>query len=76
MSDDDLSINLNRSEALVLFELLTRYSDSDRLEIEDQAEQRVLWDICCSLESSLSEPLHPEYKSFLEDARDLVRDKT
>ena len=75
MSEDDISISLNRSEALVLFDLLSRYSKSDRLEIEDQAEQRVLWDICSSLESSLNEPLHPEYTSFLQSARDLVRDK-
>jgi hypothetical protein len=42
MSDAQLNISLTRSEALVLFELVARYSESDCLEIEDQAEQRVL----------------------------------
>ena len=54
MSDDKFSISLSRSEALVLFDLRSRYSETDRIEIEDQAEQRVLWDVCCLLESGLS----------------------
>ena len=74
MSDDKFSISLSRSEALVLFDLLSRYSETDRIEIEDQAEQRVLWDVYCLLESGLSEPLHPEYKALLKEAREQVRD--
>ena len=75
MNDDRLNISLTRSEALVLFDLLARYSESDRPDIEDQAEQRVLWDICCSLESGLTEPVHPDYRSLLQKARKRVRDK-
>jgi hypothetical protein len=33
-----VSVELSSDEALVLFDLLTRYSESDRLEIVDQAE--------------------------------------
>jgi len=75
MSNDHLSLRLTHSEALVLFELLSRYSESDRLQVEDQAEQRVLWNMCCSLESELSEPLLPDYKALLQAARDRIRDK-
>jgi hypothetical protein len=76
INEDKFNISLSRAEALVLFDLLSRYSESDRIEIEDQSEQRVLWDICCLLESGLSEPLQPEYKSLLLEAREQVRDKS
>ncbi len=76
MSDDKFCISLSRSEALVLFDLLTRYSETGRIEIRDQAEQRVLWDVCCLLESGLNEPLHPDYEARLQQAREKVRDET
>jgi len=38
-------------------ELLSRYSDSESLVIEDQAEQRALWNLLCVLERQLVEPL-------------------
>ena len=75
MSDDQFHIRLSLAEALVLFDFLSRYSNSDRLEIADQAEQRVLRDICCALESGLSEPLLPDYAKHLQKARDKVRDE-
>jgi hypothetical protein len=37
-------------EALVLFEFLSRFSDTDELRVEDQAEQRALSNLCCLLE--------------------------
>jgi hypothetical protein len=42
MIDESVAIELTSDEALVLFELLSRYSDSERLETVDQAEMRVL----------------------------------
>jgi hypothetical protein len=73
MGNDQFSMQLSRAEALVPFDFLSRYSDSDRLEIVDQAEQRVLWNMCCALESGLTEILHPDYKTLLQSARDAVR---
>jgi hypothetical protein len=40
--EDRIRIELSTDEALVLFEFLHRYGDSDTLEVADQAEQRVL----------------------------------
>ena len=47
---EDVTITLSRAQALVLFEFLSRFSDDRKLEVQDQAEQRVLWDMCCDLE--------------------------
>lgn len=74
MTDENASLNLNQDQALVLFEFLWRFSDTDQLSIEDQAEQRVLWDLCCDLERQLVAPLKPDYKNLLEEARARVRD--
>ena len=75
MSEVKVTIELTPAEALVLFEFLTRFSDKEVLEIEDQAEARVLWDMCCLLERQLVEPFMPSYGQLLEKARDEVRDK-
>lgn len=70
-----VQIELTSDEALVLFELLSRYSDSESLVIEDQAEQRALWNLLCVLERQLVEPLRPEYVDLLQRARERLRDK-
>lgn len=44
VADELIKIEPNSNEALVLFEFLSRYSDTQQLVIEDQAEQRVLWE--------------------------------
>jgi hypothetical protein len=72
----DVKLTLKRSHALVLFEFLSRYSEDRKLEIRDQSEQRVLWDLCCDLERVLEEPLRPDYSTLLEIARKEVRDPT
>lgn len=69
-----VSLELTPSEALVLFEFLSRFSNEDVLKLEDQAEERVLWDLCASLESILVEPFADNYKDLLERARVEVRD--
>lgn len=71
----NMPIELTGDEALVLFELLSRYSDSNSLVIEDQAEQRALWNLLSVLEKQLAEPLRPEYRELLQRARDRLRDK-
>lgn len=71
----DVQIALTPDEALVLFEFLSRFSDADTLVIEDQAEARALWNLCCLLEKALVEPLKEEYHQLLQTARDRLRDK-
>jgi hypothetical protein len=41
---------------------------------EDQAEQRVLWDLEASLEKHLIAPFRADYRSQVKAARDRVRD--
>ena len=72
----EVQLSLSRNEAIVLFEFLSRYTDTGKLAIEDQAEQRVLWDLCAMLESQLHEPISPDYDGILERARAAVRDST
>ena len=42
MANERVSVELTSSEALVLFEFLSRFSNDGILKIEDQAEERVL----------------------------------
>jgi hypothetical protein len=69
-----VEVRLTPDEALVLFELLFRYSDSDELRIADQSEQRALWNLCCLLEKQLVEPFKANYVELLEAARNRLRD--
>jgi hypothetical protein len=73
---DEISLRLTRVEAIVLFDFLSRFSDTEKLAIEDQSEERVLWDMCCSLEKSLHEPFRIDYDEILIRAREKVRDST
>jgi len=73
MGQDSVQLSLSKDEALVLFEWLNRFNKSDT-SFEDQAEQRVLWNLEAQLESSLVEPLEPDYLEKLESARARVRD--
>ena len=74
-TEEKVTIELSSAEALVFFEFLSRFSNDDQLEIEDQAEARVLWNICCLLEKQLVEPFMQDYDQLLKRARDDVRDK-
>lgn len=76
-ADNDVTITLTRDEAIVLFEFLSRYSEADELRIHDRAEQRVLWNVQCELESTLHEPINnPKYEERVSQARAAVRDST
>ena len=72
-----VTLVLTPAEALVLFELLSRWAETDAASVplEHQAEYRVLWDILARLESMLAEPFMPDYQDWLDRARELVRDK-
>ncbi len=74
-SEGPVKLSLSRSEALVLFEFLSRFSAQKTLEIQDPAEQRVLWDLQAELERVLSEPLARDYEARLQEARKEVGDE-
>jgi len=71
-----ISIELTNEEALVLLDYLSRCSKKEEYKFEDQAEQRVLWDIEATLESVLIEPLKSNYDELLAKAREKVRDQS
>jgi len=70
----DVQITLTSDEALVLFDLLTRYSEDGVLGTRDQSEQRALWNLQCLLENVLPEALHRNYKTLLSKAQEQLRD--
>ena len=72
---EKIQINLNKDEAIVLFEFLSRFSNKDKLEIADQSEARVLWNILYDLEKNLVEPFSEKYTEILEESREKIRDK-
>jgi hypothetical protein len=71
----DVTVQLTADEALVLFEFLQRFSETEVLSIQDQAEERALWNVGCLLEKSLSEPFAGNYQELLAQARDRLRDE-
>ena len=73
--NDDVTITLTSDEAIVLFEFLQRFSNTDRLMIEDQAEERALWNLCCIFEKTLLVPFDSSYQEALQAARNRLRDE-
>ena len=74
MRSDEIALTLTRDEALVLFEFVSRFSDTDELSIIDQAEERALWNLTCVLEKVLSEPFGADYKEVIRQAQERLRD--
>lgn len=66
---NEIELRLAKDEAIVLFELLSRFSDTDNLSADDPAEKRVLLDLCCALEKKLPEPLLENYKKLIGRAK-------
>ncbi|MHB9112293.1 MAG: hypothetical protein ACYC4D_06660 [Thermoleophilia bacterium] len=73
--NDRISLELTNVEALVLFDWIKRFNVNELDQFEDQAEQRVLWDIEAQLERILITPLGTDYKNLLIQARNRIRDK-
>lgn len=74
---DPVALYFTRSEALVLYDFLSRGRASkgdDYGNIADQAELRVLWDMAALLETCLDAVVDPDYDRRVAEARDEVRD--
>jgi len=72
---DEVTVTLTRSEALVLFDFCSRFSDQGNLSIEDQAEQRALWNLQALLQRLLPELFLPDYRERVASAKDQLRDE-
>jgi Colicin D len=71
---DEIAISLSSDSALVLLALISRLNEGDQVEFDDQAEQRVLWDLESVLEAAVAATVASDYLDRLRLARDRVRD--
>jgi ketosteroid isomerase-like protein len=68
-----VTVTFTHDEALVLFEYLSEYGDTNSLKPKDQAEQVALWQLCGYFESVLVEPIGPGYMESVNAARARLR---
>ena len=75
MTYNKIKITLTKSEALVLFDMLSRYNDSEidrSLTVLDSAERQALWNLCCCFEKKLVEPFSKKYDELLAAAKEYL----
>jgi hypothetical protein len=70
-----VKIELTSDAALVLYDWLTRFNQREEIDVADQAEERVLFDLEAMLEKALATPLQSDYAELLAQARSHVRDE-
>lgn len=58
----------SKDEAVVFFDWLSRFNDSDPSERLAPAVQKVLWDLEAALEASLPEVLSDRYEQVVKEA--------
>ena len=70
----NISLILTKDEALVLFEFLARLNQVEDPDIfEDQAEQKIFWNLEAQLENQLVEPFSSDYINLITEARNRIR---
>ena len=72
---EEVTLTLTKDEAWVLFDFVRRFSDSEKLIIEDQAEERALWNLCSVFERTMNQEEDIEYKKYIKRCRDRLRDE-
>ena len=71
---EKIVIDLTKEEALVFFEWLVRFNESENTPfILGEVEKQVLFDIESLLEKKLSEPFSADYENLVETARAQVQ---
>ncbi len=75
-SNTQITIKLSKYEALVFFDWLSRFNEMEnRNTFEDQAEERILFDLESTLEEQIPAILSSNYDNLLAKARELTRDQ-
>ena len=70
-----ISVKFTDEEAIVLFEWLSKFNEAERPALfQDQAEQRVLFDLEAELEKVISQTFDSNYMEKLSSARQKIRD--
>jgi hypothetical protein len=72
MDEGKVAVNLSRAEAIVLVDLLMRFRDKERLAVEHEAQEQLLYDICAVVENQLPELFSPQWWSLVDHARLVV----
>jgi len=70
-----MELDLTKEEIIVLTGLLRRYSENDVFAIEDQAEQRALWNLECVLEKIVGNLYEVDWSEALDSASESLRDE-
>jgi hypothetical protein len=71
---DPIRLELDADHALVLFDLLSRFEDTELLSVENEAEKRVLWNLHGLLEQQLVESFDENYDALVVAARLRLQD--
>lgn len=71
--DKSVQICLTPDEAVVLFEFVKRFSESDLLTIVDESERRALWNLCCVFERGALSSIEGDWPAILHQARGRLR---
>lgn len=69
-----MDLDLTDDEVLILWEFFHRYSSEEILGIQDQAEQRALWNMECVLEKIVGNCYSGRYEDALKAAMSRLRD--
>jgi hypothetical protein len=69
MAEDVITIRLSPDQALVLSDFFFRFQESDQLAFAHPAEFYALSAVAGQIESSLVEPLRPDYNALVAAAR-------
>ncbi len=73
--ENSIELRFTMEEALVFFDWVSKVNSIDQPKIfEDQAENRILWDIESCLERVLSDTFDENYLEILKKARLKLRD--
>ena len=72
---NQIEIKFSKNEAIILFEFLTRFCEENKLQIEDETEAIVLWNLQCELEKNLIEPFREDYNEIVKEARNSLKSK-
>ncbi|QIB32578.1 hypothetical protein [Ancylobacter pratisalsi] len=77
VANDEITLVIDRSVAVVLFEFLSRHVDDADGEtlvefVEDESEVPALWALLAGLESVLTEPMAEDYQRRVIAAREAV----
>jgi hypothetical protein len=73
MDQKAVTFELTSSQALVLFDFLSRFNAQDDKTFEDESERLVLSELECLLETKLPEPFEEGYSTLLREARCTIR---